>query len=386
MPSHELERVVDLTRQITHEVIAPHASAVDREGRWPEPSLRTLQKAGLGGLVVPRANGGLGLGLLALAQVCEIIGKECASTALCFGMHCVGSAVIAAKATPFQQQHFLEPIVRGEHLTTLAISEPGSGSHLYLTQTECIEAGSGQFRITGTKAFVTSGGHADSYVISVMSPDSSSPGEFSCLMVPGTTPGLIWGEPWAGIGMRGNASRTLDLRATVVPGECLLGEAGDQLWYVFEVVAPYFLMAMAGTYLGLATAALDQARGHLTARRYAHNASTLSQQPVLQHRLGDLWAKVERTRRLIYHAATEGDYGGSEALPAIMSAKAEVADCVVDVTNAAMTLMGGIGYRESSLMDRYLRDARAAHVMTPTTDLLRLWTGRTLLGQPLLGE
>lgn len=386
MPLHELDRVVDLVSQIAREVIAPHALVVDREGRWPEPSIRALQKAGLGGLVVPKANGGLGLGLLALARVCEIIGKECASTALCFGMHCVGSAVIAAKATPFQQQRFLEPIVRGEHLTTLSLSEPGSGSHFYLPQTKLVETSPDQFQITGTKTFVTNGGHAESYVVSVMATDSASPGEFSCLIVPGTTQGLVWGKPWAGIGMRGNASRSLELLEATVPRECLLGEVGDEIWYVFEVVAPYFLMAMAGTYLGLASAALDQARGHVADRRYGHNASTLGQQPVLQHRLGGLWAGVERTRRLIYHAATEGDQGKPDALLSIMSAKAEVADCVVSATNEAMTLMGGIGYQESSLLDRYLRDARAAHVMAPTTELLRLWTGRALLGQPLLGD
>lgn len=386
MTLRELDRIIDLAGQIAREVTAPHACVVDREGRWPEASIRALQKAGLGGLVVPKANGGLGFGLLALARVCEIIGKECASTALCFGMHCVGSAVIAAKATPFQQQHFLDPIVRGEHLTTLALSEPGTGSHLYVPQTKFAETSTAQFQITGTKAFVTNGGHADSYVVSVMATDVASPGEFSCLAVPGTANGLIWGGPWMGIGMRGNASRTLELRGAMVRRECLLGEVGDQIWYVFEVVVPYFLMAMAGTYLGLAAAALEQAREHLVARHYAHNASALGQQPVLQHRLGRLWADVERTRRLIYHAATEGDQGGPEALLALMSAKAEVADCVVHVTNEAMTLMGGIGYRESSLLDRYLRDARAAHVMTPTTDLLRLWTGRALLGQPLLGD
>lgn len=386
MPSHEFDRVIDLVSKITRDVTAPDAPVVDREGRWPEPSIRALQKAGLGGLVVPKANGGLGFGLLALAQVCEIIGKQCASTALCFGMHCVGTAVIAAKATPFQQQQLLTPIVRGEHLTTLALSEPGTGSYFYLPQTKFFETSSAQFQITGTKTFVTNGDRADSYVISVMATDLASPGEFSCLVVPRTVNGLIWGEPWTGIGMRGNASRTVELRGATVGRECLLGEVGDQLWYVFEVVAPYFLMAMAGTYLGLATAALDQARGHLAARQYAHNASTLGQQPVLQHRLGSLWAEVERTRRLIYHAATEGDQGGPEALLSLMSAKAEVADCVVHVTNEVMTLMGGIGYRENSLLERYLRDACAAHVMAPTTELLRLWTGRALLGQPLLGD
>ncbi|GIV95497.1 MAG: hypothetical protein KatS3mg057_0154 [Herpetosiphonaceae bacterium] len=69
-----------------------------------------------------------------------------------------------------------------------------------------------------------------------------------------------------------------------------------------------------------------------------------------------------------------------------MSAKAEVADCTINVVNEAMTLSGGIGYRENAKLSRLLRDARAAHIMGPTTDILRTWVGRLLLDQPLLGD
>jgi alkylation response protein AidB-like acyl-CoA dehydrogenase len=68
----------------------------------------------------------------------------------------------------------------------------------------------------------------------------------------------------------------------------------------------------------------------------------------------------------------------------LCSAKAEVAECAVEVVNEAMTLLGGKGYAAESLVHRLLRDARAAHVMAPTTDLLRTWTGRALLDVPLL--
>jgi alkylation response protein AidB-like acyl-CoA dehydrogenase len=165
-----------------------------------------------------------------------------------------------------------------------------------------------------------------------------------------------------------------------------LGKEGDQLWYVFNVVAPYFLVAMAGTYLGIAVAALSEAQNHLKKRTYAHSVVTLSHIPVLQHRLGSLWAVVERTRQFVYYAAHIYDTGAPEALAAILSAKAEVGDCVVQVVNDVMTLLGGIAYRDDATLGRLLRDARAAHVMAPTTDLLRIWTGRTLLGEPLLGD
>lgn len=387
MPVMTRQDALDRAEEIARDVLAPRAADVDREARWPEAGIRALQAAGLGGLVVPLDRGGLGQGLETLAQVCEVLGRECSSTAICFGMHCVGAAVIAAKATHDHEVRYLEPIARGEHLTTLALSEPGTGAHFYLPRTELAVTSPDAFQLTGTKSFVTNGGHADSYVLSaVAAAPGAPPGMFSCVVVPNAAEGLTWGEPWDGLGMRGNNARTLELRDVVVGRRDLLGGEGDQIWYVFQVIAPYFLIAMAGTYLGVASAALEEARAHLSRRRYASSGATLGQQPVLQHRIGTLWAQVERTRRLVYHAAALGDAGEADALPSLCSAKAEVADCAVSVTNEAMTLLGGIAYRDGSRVDRLLRDARAAPVMAPTTDILRTWAGRALLGQPLLAD
>jgi isovaleryl-CoA dehydrogenase len=107
---------------------------------------------------------------------------------------------------------------------------------------------------------------------------------------------------------------------------------------------------------------------------------------VIQHKMGKLWTRVESSRRLLYYAAEQGDLGQEEALPAILSAKADVANCVTEAVNEAMTLCGGVAYRDSGVFSRLLRDARAADIMSPTTDLLNIWLGRALLSQPILGE
>ncbi|MFD1730999.1 acyl-CoA dehydrogenase family protein [Deinococcus malanensis] len=143
---------------------------------------------------------------------------------------------------------------------------------------------------------------------------------------------------------------------------------------------------MTGTYLGVADAALNAAITHLRQRSYTHSGRTAAQESVLQHRVGALWETLERTRQLAYAAGRAGDAGDSSALPALLSSKSAVADTAVQVVNDAMGLMGGISYRDGNDMERHLRDVRAAPVMSPTTDLLRIWTGRVLLGQPLLGE
>lgn len=383
----DLEFALEQVQEIARTVVAGNAARVDQMAQWPEEAIRTLQNAGLAGLTVPEEFGGLGHGSFAVAQVCEILGQECASTAMCFGMHLVGSAVLSAKATPDQQIRYLRPIVEGRHLTTLSLSETGTGSQFYIPRT-CLDAVSVDlYRANGSKAFVTNGGYADSYVVSTVASDPNGPlGQFSCVAIPATAEGLRWGQPWSGLGMRGNSSMSLDLDEVVVPRIDLLGEEGDQIWYVFQVVCPFFLMAMTGTYLGIAGAALEEARNHLLKREYSETGGGLSELPIAQHRLGCLWGTLERTRRLCYHAASSFDAGDPDALPAVFTAKAEVADCAIDIVNEAMTLCGGIAYRGGSKLHRLLRDARASHVMAPTTDVLRLWTGRALLGKPILGQ
>ena len=384
MPSEPLDETLVRLQETALRAVAPHAEATDQSCRWPAEGLRALLDARLGGLLLPESVGGLGHGLFGALRATETLGQHCASTAMCFGMHLVGSAVIAAKATPHQARALLEPIAQGRHLTTLAASEPGTGSHFYVPQTRVRRHGTG-YLVDGTKSFVTNGSHADSYVISAGSEDAEAgPGQFSCFALPADASGISWKEDWQGTGMRGNSSRTMRLDDVPLPPEALLGNEGDQTWYVFHVIAPNFLVAMAGTYLGIAQAALDAARDHLRERRHAHTGAPLSSNAILQHRIGTLWATLERARRLCYHAAEQGETNGPDAMPAILSAKAEAAETAVLLANECMTLLGGLGYAQGSRLDRHLRDARAGPVMSPTTDLLRTWTGRWLLGEPLL--
>lgn len=379
--------LIGRAESIALEELAPRAEKVDKEGKWPEKSIHALQKAGLGGLVIPSEFGGHGKGLTEIVKVCEVLGQQCASTALCFGMHLVGSAVLAAKATPRQQEKYLVPIAEGNHLTTLSLSEPGTGSNFYIPQAELTTREDGGYCLNGTKSFVTNGGYADSYVTSVVIPDPNRPiGQFSAVVVSNDADNIEWTDHWKGIGMKGNASRTMEIDDLHVPKEDLLGEEGDQIWYIFEVVVPYFLTAMSGTYLGIAQAALDEAVDHLKQRTHTHSGKSLAQQPIVQHRVGELWGKVASVRQLIYSAAAKGDAGSSKALLSLLSAKAEVAECVVEVVNEVMTLMGGKAYAKGGKIERLLRDARASHVMAPPTDLLRSWAGRVLLDVPLLGD
>lgn len=382
--SSRLRVLRDKAEVVAREVAAPRAERVDRDAVWPKHTMDALADAGLMGLHVPRILGGEGQGLVGLVAVTEALGMACSSSALCYGMHCVGTAVMAARATPYQRASYLEPIAAGEHVTTLGLSEAGLGSHVYLSETR-VQREDDELVVDGVKQFITSGTHADSYVVSTMSSrHQEEPGEFNMLIVDADTPGVSWLDPWDGLGMRGNSSRGLRLEAARVPVANLLGEEGAQPWYVFDVIVPYFLISMSATYLAIARAALDLTIQHLRTRRFSHSGESLGEAPVLQHKLAGMWVAVQKTRRLVYDAARLGDAADAEALPALLMSKADVAETAVAVANEAMTMCGGIAYRENAHLARLLRDARAAHVMSPTTDLLKQWTARSLMGIPLL--
>ncbi|WP_268761121.1 acyl-CoA dehydrogenase family protein [Burkholderia sp. Leaf177] len=371
------------TEQICQEIILPAAGDIDENAVWPEAGMRSLQRARLTGLTAPARVGGHGQGLLGMVTLTETLGAACSSTAMCFGMHCVATAVIAAKANARMDSDYLGPIAAGEHLTTLALSESGTGSFFFLPETKLHRNENGLI-VEGTKQFVTNGAHADSYVVSTVASVPSAVGDFSCLVVDKDAPGIRWGEPWQGLGMRGNASRPMHLDQVRVSPDSVLGQEGDQVWFVFEVVAPFFLMAMAGTYLGVAQTALNVAMNHLKSRRHSHSATSLSDVEVIQHRVGELWTGLQKSRLLVYEAARLGDSAHPDALTYLLASKADVARTAVEITNEAMSLCGGIAYRENSTLSRLLRDARASHVMSPTTEMLTLWTGRSAMGLPLI--
>ena len=202
-----LRELRERTEAVVNDRVTQNAEGVDAECSWPADSLNALAETGLLGLHVPVRFGGLEQGMEGLVTITETIAKACSSTALCYAMHCVGTAVIAAKATMPQVERYLKPIAAGKHVTTLALSEGGTGAHFYLPQTR-LEQKDGTFCLDGTKEFVTNGGHADSYVVSTVAAEyGAEPGEFSCVLVDRDAPGVKWTGGWRGLGMRGNGPK-----------------------------------------------------------------------------------------------------------------------------------------------------------------------------------
>jgi isovaleryl-CoA dehydrogenase len=161
--------VDDALARVIEDIVAPGAADVDASGEFPRKQIDALAQAGLLALTVPAELGGGGGGPREAAYVVRELGAVCGSTAMVVTMHYAATAaLVAASAT-----EALAEIAAGRHLSTLAFSETGSRSHFWAPLgTASAEPGGdggdgdggGGVVLTASKSWVTSAGHADSYV------------------------------------------------------------------------------------------------------------------------------------------------------------------------------------------------------------------------------
>ena len=120
------ERVTDLAVR----EIGPRAAEYDRLARYPQESLDALRNSGLWALRTPREHGGLGADLVTVCLVVEEIAKQCPSTAMCYKMHLEATELLNQIPTPYQVEHFVKPLARGEVFATIAGGETTGRAHV----------------------------------------------------------------------------------------------------------------------------------------------------------------------------------------------------------------------------------------------------------------
>jgi isovaleryl-CoA dehydrogenase len=366
-------------REVSARDVSAAAGTVDRDRRFPSEALESLARVGAMGLLVPVEYGGAGGGMAELAGACETIGGACASAGMVFLMHCVSCATLAAGGGAPAEKH-LPAMAAGSELGSLAFSERGTGAHFYAPELRCVEDGD-DLRITGHKRFVTSGGHADVYLILVRGGQEEQ-AELDCFALDGDAQGISFEGRWAGLGMAGNSSITMVLDGARVNGEDRVGAEGGGGELVFNVVAPVFLVGIAAVNVGIAASALAAACSHAAQRSYA-DGQTLAEVQAIQHALADMTVAVRAARGMVTEAATLCDDGASDALIAAMAGKVAATEAAEQVTSRALEVCGGQGYTPSLPVERHLRDARAGRVMAPTNGVLRNWIGKAAAGLPV---
>ena len=355
---------------------AQHAARVDR-GEFPSETLRALGDAGLLGLISATEVGGKARGMSAAAAVVERLARECGSTAMVVCMHYCATAVIEA----YGSVDVRRAIAAGKHLTTLALSEAGSRSQFWVPLSTATPDGA-EVRLTALKSFATSARHADSYVWS-SKPVAGS--ELSTLwLVPRTTPGVH--VPAAGfdeLGLRGNDSSPIVAEDARIPATNRLGSDGGGFAIMMGTVLPWFNVLAAAVSVGLMEAATQKTCSHAAGTQFQHAGTSIADLPTIRAYIARMRIKTDMSKTLLADTLAAIGAGRADATLRVLESKAAAGEAASEVTDLAMRVCGGAAFRKEVGVERVFRDARAATVMGPTTDVLYDFIGKVACGLPL---
>jgi alkylation response protein AidB-like acyl-CoA dehydrogenase len=338
--------------------------------------MHALSKGGLLGLISALDVGGLGQGLRAAAMAVERVARECGSTAMVLSMHYAATAVIEK----YGSRSVREDIAAGRHLSTLAFSESGSRSHFW-APIGTAAAHNGSVRLEAKKGWVTSAGEADSYVWS--SRPVGAEGNSTLWLVPGKADGLSIPSPFNGLGLRGNASSPITARDVLLERAAMLGPDGGGFEIMMSVVLPYFQSMNAAFSVGTMEAAVEKSAAHVAGARFEHLGQSLSDLPTIRAYLARMRVKTDMARALLLDTLDAMESNRADAMLRVLEVKAAAGEASTEVTDIAMRVCGGAAFRKEVGVERHFRDARAATVMAPTTDVLYDFIGKAVCGMPL---
>jgi alkylation response protein AidB-like acyl-CoA dehydrogenase len=363
---------------IIRDIIEPAAVAVDRDASFPRAAIRAFGEAGLLGLTSATEVGGMGLGLAEAAQVVERIAQACPSTAMVVTMHYSATAVIEkCAAEPLRRE-----VAAGRHLSTLAWSETGSRSHFWAPVGTAARDGD-NFILDGSKTMVTSAVEADSYIWSSL--PAQAEGASTLWLVGSKTEGLSQPHPFDGMGLRGNCSAPLTCKSMRLPQSAMLGADGGGFDIMIGVVLPIFSTLIASNSVGLMEAAISRSISHVSGNKFEHLNSTLADMPTIRAYIARVRIRADMVRTLRDDTLSALTTNRADAMLRVMEVKAAAAEAALEVTDIAMRVCGGAAFRKDVGVERYFRDARAASVMAPTSDVLFDFIGKAVCGLPVFG-
>jgi alkylation response protein AidB-like acyl-CoA dehydrogenase len=292
-------------------------------------------------------------------------------------MHYCATAVIEA----FGPVEVRRAIAAGKHLSTLALSEAGSRSQFWVPMSTATADGA-DILLDARKSFATSASHADSYVW------SSKPvvgGELSTLwLVPRTTPGLrVATGGFDGLGLRGNDSSPILAEAARIPATARLGSDGGGFPIMIGTVLPWFNVLAAAVSVGLMESLTQRTCSHAAGTQFQHAGTSIADLPTIRAYVARMRIKTDQNKTLLADtvAAIAGARG--DATLRVLESKAAAGEAAAEVSDLAMRVCGGAAFRKEVGVERLFRDARAATVMGPTTDVLYDFIGKAVCGLPV---
>jgi len=361
----EQREIRDLARRFADEVVAPRASDWDRERRFPREVAAQLGELGLMGVCVPEELGGSGADFVSYILVIEEISRGDAGLGCTLAVHTsAGTLPIAAYGTLDQAQRLVPPLAQGHELAAFALTESGAGSDAGAIRTRATDG-----RITGTKQWVTNGGHAHSVLVFARDDDD----RISAYLARRGAEGMAVAREEDKMGL--HSSSTADLTFDGTPAE-RLGEPGRGLGIALGTLDTGRI-GIAAQALGIAQAALDVAVAYAKERHTfgvpigAHGA--------IQQKLADMGTEVEAARALVWRAARAKQAGAPHKVEGAQ-AKLFASAVARRVTGEAIQVLGGYGYTTSFPVERYYRDAKVTEIYEGTSEIQRLVIARAMLG------
>jgi len=362
-------------------VAAANADQVDAEGSYPLAAVDALRGSGLLGLILHKEVGGLGAGPKQFVDVVGTLAAACGSTAMIYLMHTAAAVTVAAAPPPCAPE-LLYAMASGKALGTLAFSERGSRSHFWApVSTAALSDDGTTVKLRADKSWVTSAGYADMYIVSTGS-TSGVAGEVDLYALPMSVDGLSVVAPFAGMGLRGNASSPMTIDS-VVPVASRLGDQAAGFELLMETVLPWFNLGNAAVSLGLAGAAYAATLSHVAGARLEHRDEALSALPTIRAQIARMGTTLAAQRAYLHSAAASVSAPGDETLSYVLGVKASANDAALAITESAMRVCGGAAFSKHLPIERAFRDARAGAVMAPTADVLYDFYGKAATGLPL---
>ena len=377
-PDETTRLLLDTVRGFVRAELFPLEEEVEREGALaPERAAGIFARSRALGLYAMNMPTGLGGGGLSAVQVC-LVEEQFGHTKDILIRRAFGNAYeVLLECRGAQRERWLAPVVRGERVCSIAITEPDTGSDAAGIRTRAVRDGEG-WRLSGAKHFVSDGLFSDFFVVSaVTDPDAGGRG-ISLFLVDKALDGVRVGRDQPMMGLRGTSHVELFFDDVALGPECLLGDEGRGLRLVFETLGRVRLAHIGARALGLSRRLLDAMTGYANERRQF--GRPIGEFQLVQQMIADSAIEIASARLLMLHTAWRIDRG-DPAREGISMVKVQASEALGRIADRAVQVFGGAGYCKDHAIERMYRDARISRIYDGTSEIHRGVVARGLLAR-----
>jgi acyl-CoA dehydrogenase len=346
--------------------IAPHAHAWEEAGEFPRELYGRAGAADLLGIGYDAALGGAGGDLSHAIAASEemVLAGTSVGTVVGLGSHSIALPPIVRFGTDEQKRRFVTPVLRGERVSALAVTEPSGGSDVASLRTTARRDGD-HYVVSGLKTFITSGTRADFVTVAVRT-GAEGHGGISLLVVERGTPGFSVSKKLDKMGWWASDTAELAFDDCRVPIANLIGaENAGFLAIMSNFVTERLLLS--AQCVAIAELALRESVAY--ARERCAFGRTLNGFQVTRHQLAEMSTRIAAARALVGEAVQRSLRGEEDPVLAAM-AKNVATDMCSFVVDAAVQIHGGYGYMRGFVVERLYRDARLYPIGGGTREIM----------------